>query len=328
MGGKSLFGANTARPLHMAALLIVLLLAAPAGAHEPGSASLVVPLQYDATLAEANFPNPAVQLTVNGRTAWFLFDTGAGVHTLADWFADAAGLQIDDDLADTVQGVDATGQSLRFRAVRDVVGRVSKDGTLTLPLAAVAGFPASFERAGIGGLINPQLLAGDAQSAALDLRVPELRIEPFDVAVRRLHAEPLAGEVFRTCSAEQTAVPNLLVALAVAGQGSTGWLELDTGAAVTVLAQDSGLLTGVKTESGGETTGITGKPQTYMRARGLEALFAAHRAIVDAKVVEKTGTQCGVDGRLGLDAMKRCAFVIAADQLAVTCRSRSVDGAE
>ena len=77
-------------PRHLATMAVFLLAAAPGGGQPR------IALQYDAALAKADLPSPAARLTINGRTAWFLFDTGAGVHVLASWFVKAAGLEAGD----------------------------------------------------------------------------------------------------------------------------------------------------------------------------------------------------------------------------------------
>jgi hypothetical protein len=300
--------------------LALVLIGSGACAHHVAS-PVVVPLQYDSALAKAGFPNPAARVTFNDRTAWFLFDTGAGVHTLADWFADAANMKLDDSLAEGVKGKDATGDSVAFRAVRGLEGHLAGETTLILDVAAVAKFPPMFETAEIGGLINPQLLAGHEQATTLDLRVPEFRIEPFKDAMRRINARQVNSDEVQICSAAESLIPNLLFAVLTRTQNGEGWLSLDSGAAVTKVTNASPLVRGVELEPGGETVGVAGRRQTYSRARELSMTFAGHPVSVDAAVVEKLGLDCGPDGLLGLDAIGQCAFVLGKESLAIACKS-------
>ena len=113
---------------------------------------LMIPLQDDPGL------ELGVRLTFNNRTAWFMFDTGAGAHTLASWFVDAAGMAIDDSLVTGVQARDAVGAPVELRAVRGETGRLSDGNSLVLESAIVADFPPEFQQAEAGGLLNPQLL--------------------------------------------------------------------------------------------------------------------------------------------------------------------------
>ena len=111
-----------------------------------------------------------MRLTFNNRTAWFGFDTGAGAHTLASWFVDAAGMAIDDSLVAGVRALDAVGAPVELRAVHEETGRLPDGNSLFLESAIVTDFPPEFRQAEVGGLLNPQLLVGDGQAAVLDLQ--------------------------------------------------------------------------------------------------------------------------------------------------------------
>lgn len=279
----------------------------------------VVSLHYDAALVREGFPTPAARLVVGGRTSWFLFDTGAGAHTLARWFVEAAGLPLDDSLANTVRGVDAAGARVKFDAVRGATGTLADGTELRLDVAVVADFPPMFAELEIGGLINPQLLAGPDRASALDLRVPELRFEAFDEAVARLGAAEVPAEQLRVCGTLEPPVPNLLYAVVASTTSGTGWLGLDSGAGETSLSAGSPLVEGITLEPGGEAMGVAGRGRAYRLARGLTIAFAGQQATVDAEVVDGQGDECGPVGRLGLDAMGGCAFVLGADRLAIVC---------
>ena len=302
-----------------ATLLVLIVVAAGVSANETRTISL----RYDPVLAKGDFPNPAVQLTVNGQSAWFLFDTGVGVHMVASWFADAVGLKTDEAFGEEAQGIDSTGRTVAFRGLRELATRLDDGNPLTLALAAVADFPPEFRQFRIGGALSPQLLADQGQAAALDLRVPELRIEAFEQSVRRLGARRLPRDQVQVCGSTKDPVPNLVFAIGVSAGGRKGTMALDTGAGVTKLVAQSVLLRGVKLASGGQTTGVAGKPQPYRLARGLRMTFGDYHATVDARVVNETRGRCGADGLLGLDAMGRCAIVLSEKELAVACGSQA-----
>jgi Aspartyl protease len=301
-------------------LLVSIVLAAGVSANDTRTISL----RYDAGLAKGDFPNPAAHLTVNGQSAWFLFDTGVGVHMVASWFADAVGLKTDEAFGEEVQGIDSTGRAVAFRGLRDLVARVDDGNQLTLAVAAVADFPPEFRQFRIGGALSPQLLADPGQAAALDMRVPELRIEAFEQSVRRLGARRLPRDQVQVCGSTKDPVPNLVFAIGVSAGGRKGTMALDTGAGVTKLVAQSALLRGVRLASGGETTGLAGKPQPYRLARGLRITFGDYHATVDARVVNESRRRCGADGLLGLDAIGRCAIVLSEKDLAIACGSQPV----
>lgn len=104
---------------------------------EPAEPPLVVPLQTEPVLS--------VELTFGERTAWFMFDTGAGAHTLARWFVDAAGMTIDADAPADLSARDVTGQTVQLQVVREPVGRLPDGGELALGSTIVADFPPHFE---------------------------------------------------------------------------------------------------------------------------------------------------------------------------------------
>ena len=278
-----------------------------------------IPLVYDAQLAAADFPSPAVRMRVGDTTAWFLVDTGAGVHLLASWFAERAGLRIDETLASQATAVDSTGRRLGVRGVRDVEGVLDDGGPLRLPLAMFTDFPKEFEEAGVGGALSPQLLATAGEAATLDLRVPDLRLEPFSNAIQRLAARAVQGTGATVCGSVSGTVPNLLFSVPVTVRGRKGSALIDTGARVTKIAPASPLLTGVRFAPGGQTTGVAGVGQAFSVARGLPIEFAGHAVTVDARVGERGREACGPDGLLGLDALRACAVVMGSDRLAVSC---------
>jgi hypothetical protein len=296
---------------------VVGLLASCAGRIEP--APLVTPPTEATPLSEVGSLGIAARLAFNGHTAWFVLDTGAGMHTLAQWFVDAAGIQPGEKL-DELSALDATGAPVDVQVVRDQPGvLVDGGGEVNLEVALVSAFPPVFEEAGIGGLLNPQLLAPSHGAAVLDLRVPELRIEPFDEAVRRLGARVFSADEVRVCGSPTAVVPNLVYGVLVRANRGEGWLQLDTGADATVLTRDSRLAEGAVLEPGGESMGIAGQAREYLRARALTLSIAEHRVEVDAQVVDTAGMECGPDGLLGRDGLGGCALVMGHERLAIRC---------
>jgi hypothetical protein len=293
------------------------LLANVAGAAEPRR----IALAYDEALKKADFPNPAVRVRVGSQSVWLLMDTGAGVHALASWFVKAAGLPIDEELSKEASGIDSTGREMAFSAVRNVRATLDDGSPLELTVAAVADFAPDFEQANIGGAINPQLLARAGEAAALDLRVPELRFEPFDAAVARLKARVVKKDRLEICGSPSDPVPNLLLGIPVKVGAASGSLLLDTGAEITKLHPGTALTRGLKVdEKAGTTTGVSGVAQSYGQAHRVRIELPDSVATVDPRVAERGKGVCGRDGLLGLDAIGACALVLASDRIAVACR--------
>lgn len=278
-----------------------------------------IPLRYEPALAVADIHSPAARLTVNGKTAWFLFDTGAGTHVLASWFAQGAGLESFDDLGGGVHGLDSTGRKLALRTVGAVSALLEDGRSLQLRPGVVLVFPPDLESAQVGGVLSPQLLAQTGDVAALDMRVPELRLEPFADAVRRLAARIVRKEQRQVCGTGDTAVPNLVFTVRVSTGSARSFLTLDTGAIATKLAGGSDLAKGRQLTTGAETWGLSGDPQTYSVSRRQKLEFAGYHARVDARVVDTPRDPCGAEGLLGLDALSRCAVVLGREDLAIRC---------
>ncbi|MDE0083893.1 MAG: aspartyl protease family protein [Gammaproteobacteria bacterium] len=274
----------------------------------PGPAPLVVPLHDLAT-----------PLTFNGRSARFAFDTGAGAHAFASWFADAAGLPVDRAANTQLSGRDFMGIPVDLRTLGRVVGQLPSGDTLVIESAVVADFLPEMEQAGLGGLLNPQLLAGEGEAAVLDLRVPELRIERFDVASRRLGAQSISQAQVQSCRESDAPVANLRYALRAEARGETGWLTIDTGAEMTTLDSDSPLVSTMDLDAGGEVMGVGGVTRNYSIARDLSMSFPGGHVTLDARVVDPVASRCGSDGVLGRDVLSRCALVLGRESLATIC---------
>jgi len=283
----------------------------------PGAAR--IPLHYDAQLSGADLSGPAARLTFNGKTAWFLLDTGTGIHVLGDWFVKAAGLPLDESTNKGLRSVDDAGNPVALRAVRNPVAGLEGGGTVSLGLALVVDFPSEFERFQIGGVISPQLLAADGRAAAFDLRTPELRLEPFDDAVRRLGAVALPRDRVRFCGSVDGPVPGLAFAIPVSAGGREGIVTVDSGAKLTRIAPASVLIRGLRLRPGGETTGATGARQFYSIAPDVRLQFGGRATTLDARVSDADGQGCGRDGLLGLDALRECAVVLGQRDVAIAC---------
>src|SRR5882724_13302420 len=98
-GGHRSRAAHQSRALHrfrptawLTSVAWLLSLAVFSGARAEPAPLRVIDLKYDSALAAAGFPSPVISVSVQGHAAWLLVDTGAGVYTLAQWFAAAVGI--------------------------------------------------------------------------------------------------------------------------------------------------------------------------------------------------------------------------------------------
>ena len=283
--------------------------------HYRRAGAATIPLRYDERLTKAGFPSPAVRLTVGGRTAWFLVDSGAGVSTFAAWFVRSAGLP-SEETSTTMR--DASGRAVPFRVVRNVPAALSDGSELKIETAGITDFPALFETNELGGLLSPQLLAPEGLAATLDLRVPELRFEPFEAALARLGAQRLSEA--KVCEVTGADLKNRLYAIPATLAGTSTFLLLDSGATDTEVLRDSSparALAG-KTTEGGRTMGISGSEEKRLRAPGTPVEFAGAHRTLDVSIGAAT-SPCAPDGLLGIDALRGCAMVLGAGEVGMVC---------
>jgi hypothetical protein len=157
----------------------------------------------------------------------------------------------------------------------------------------------------------------------LDLRVPELRIEPFNAAVARLGAVELQrGKAARIC-AEPGALRNRLFAVTASVAGEPSSLILDSGAAHSKLSSTSRAARTLESrlEDGATSTGLSGVVDAVKLARRVPVNLAMHAATADVRV-GTVKSSCGRDGILGLDVIRSCAFVLADERIAFACGTR------
>ncbi|HEV7669239.1 MAG TPA: hypothetical protein VGS22_11980 [Thermoanaerobaculia bacterium] len=274
-----------------------------------------IPLHYDERLAKAGFPSPAVRLKIGDRTAWFLVDSGAGVSTFASWFIESARLATE-TTATTMR--DAAGRPVPLRVVRNITGTLADGSTLRIEAAGIADFPPLFEQNELGGLLSPQLLAPKGLAAVLDLRVPELRFEPFEAAVARLGAARISAA--KVCEESGADLANRLYALPATVAGVPTSLLLDSGSTDTEVRRDSAVARSLagRAVEGRSTVAISGGEEKRLRAAAVAVGFAETVRTLDVSIGAAT-SNCAPDGLLGIDALRSCAVVLGAKDLGVVC---------
>jgi aspartyl protease len=277
----------------------------------PGRA---IALHYDTTLAAAGFPNPLLRVTIGTRRVWFIIDTGAGVHTMAAWLVNAAGLTTRQSSA-TVTG--STGAEQRVRALGPVRGRLDDGRTLSIPEAVVVEFPPLFQEHEIGGLLSPQLLAsGDA--VVLDLTAPSMTIAPQAAALARVGG---ADATARVCRNGESQFRNRLYGVQVTAAGTPASLLVDSGATRTVAADQSLVARqlAARAVSGSQTQGVGGVVTSLRRIPGITLSIDGATTTVDLALGPVAGT-CGEDGLLGMDALTHCVLVLGESAFGWSCR--------
>src|SRR3954469_13300256 len=273
-----------------------------------------IALRYDPTLAAAGFPSPLLRVTIGGRRVWFIIDTGAGVHTIASWLVNAAGLTTRQSKA-VVTG--STGAEQPVRSIAPVRGRLDDGRTLSIGEGIVVEFPPLFQEHEIGGLLSPQLLAG-GDAVVLDLIAPSMTIAPPAVAIARVGGADASA---RVCHNAESQFRNRLYAVQVTAAGTPASLLVDSGATRTVAADRSLVASQLASQavSGSQTQGVGGAVTRTRQIPGITLSVAGANTTVDLTLGAVAGT-CGQDGLLGMDALKHCVLVLGESAFGWSCK--------
>jgi predicted aspartyl protease len=313
--GKESFAGLVVRAI----LVLVCTISGPGAAPRSNAADLV-PLRYEPSMIALGFPSPLLRATVRGQPVWFIVDTGASVNTLASWLVSAAHLEARQTTA-TATG--STGVEKSVRVVANEMIRLDGGRDLTLRKAIVVDFPPIFAEQRIGGLLSPQLLAPGHSASVLDLRVPTLRFEPFELAVARLgRNRPLISSGSRVCRNAESPFENRQYAASVTADGIAGTLLVDTGATSTLAVAGSRIaaaLTGRASETG-RTQGVGGDVQTTRKAPNVRFERGGTASTIVVTIGGSTPS-CGPDGLIGMDALRQCILVLGESAFAWSCRA-------
>jgi predicted aspartyl protease len=278
--------------------------------------AVTLPIRYDDALARRGFPSPVIEVTVNGVTGWAIVDTGAGIHTLAAWFVEKAGLVSDASLTDRVGARDASGERLWLRFLDEVSLTVEGNQALRLGVAAVADFPKEFEAARIAGLFSPQSLLHEGEALTLDLRSPSLHIDaaPAPGAGAR-------GDALNACRSSAAGVPGLLFSAIAAFEGRSARLLVDTGASHTRLAGDATAAIGLPRDDARDQLGVGGVREPMAVARAVSVKVGGLEQAADV-AIGGGASGCGGAGLLGIDVLRQCRLVLTAEAGRLECGGR------
>ena len=268
-----------------------------------------IPLQYNKKLTSLGFPSPLLRGTIRGQTAWFIIDTGAGVHCLASWLINAANIPTRETTS-TVTG--STGVENPVRGVYNEAIRLSGSRRdVRLREAIATDFPAEFQEQRIGGLLSPQLLAPPGMATVLDLSMPRLSFRNFEVAIRRLRVGRKSFETAIVCSNSESPFTNRLYAAPMSAAGITGLMLVDTGATRSVALPSSPIAAALlsRASAGGNTEGIGGGVTKTQKVADVPLRFAGSEVNVTL-VIGGAPPLCASDGLLGMDVLRQCVLIL------------------
>lgn len=285
---------------------------------QPSAADHVLDLSFNADLAAQGFPSPLLRATVNGQVVWFLMDTGASVHTLATWFVAAAHLPTHES---KLTLVGSTGATVKAREASPFQLQ-TRDGTpFGIHDAVVVDFPAVFADEKIAGLLSPQLLASPGQAAVLNLQTPSIGFGPFGVEVAKLGITSAAATAgTHVCPTEDPAVTGRTYGVPVTIAGIPADMTADTGATATTVASTRiARALAARAVVNTDVQGVGGDAQHAKTAAGVTVVRAGVARKADVLLAAGSGGNCGVDGLLGMDALRGCTLVLAEKTMGLGC---------
>jgi hypothetical protein len=281
----------------------------------------------DATDAgRALLPLPLVRGSVAGKRTLMVVDTGTGAHVLAAWFARSLGLQI----------------SKVSEATHDPSGRPVVMERCDEPHLVIDGFdavadrptpvidlPSSFEAAGIGVILSPQVLAGADTTVILDMPRRELRrVRSRELALEVAHDGTFEVEHTSLCGQEGAGFFGRRLTATAIVDGMSTVLEVDTGAIgspIFLLAEtEPGRKVLARPGNIRETGFSAAGTDDVVTAKDIPVRLGSQDWLGNVTVMRgKRDPHCGgVEGRLGLDWLRACVFTIGEREYRLRCEEK------
>jgi hypothetical protein len=263
--------------------------------------------------------SPCVQATVGGKPVLLIVDTGAAVHTLASWAAEAGGIEVRDAAE---RASDQSGRSTGVALAPDPAIAIEGWGQVADAPAIVVDLPPFFEAAGIGGIVSPQLLAPPGQAVVLDLVAGTMSLADAGQAFDDLGAgTSLTEGGVRACGNAASTFPNVSFAAPVLVAGETVLLSVDTGADVTRVRTSSpaGRVLAERVTGKARDLGVTGASDTSVVPAVVIAIGAMEVTTEVTLLPGGTSPICPSEGSLGLDVLRRCRLALNTTRLAGRC---------
>ncbi len=254
------------------------------------------------------FPFALVAGRIGDQPTHFIVDTGASAHAIDASIASAG----------------KVGSPAKTSAISlDEWGGIAER-----PLAVV-DLPPRFKEHGIGGIIAPQLLAEGGNAVVVDLINRQLRLRPKSTAwseMADVGAILTPPEQRKFCAVDSGGTAGLVLAVDGTMDGEPTRLAIDTGAGRTRMMEGS------KGGAKAATHAVLGRSMAIGAANdvaasihgGVPIAVGAWATTVDVAVAPgERHSQCGYEGRIGMDVLSECALALAPDEFMLACRAPS-----
>lgn len=263
------------------------------------------------------FPSPLVRVTIAGQPSSMIVDTGSTDIVLSQSMVRRLGLKVS---ATKGSGPDASGRNVSVAELSEPHITVQGWGRVARVRVLATALPGVFDRLGIAGVLSPQKLAGPGKSVVISLASHQLLVVPNAVArtyvesQRRAKSSPVAcHKVGNMC----------LYSVKVRIAGHAAQLLLDTGASSTGIAGGSRAgrqLIKSSHPSNGTHYVASGKVATRvlpLAKLSVGGLTARLKVLISPRSYGKGN---GLDGRLGMNYLRRCTLVLGHTGGTLVCK--------
>ncbi len=292
----------------------------PIGAEAKTPQKVATATLFFSTVEIANgrvFPSPLVRASVNGKPTILIVDTGAQVSVVDAHLATEASLEV---IAGG-QALDPSGSAVAMAKTAAPHLAVEGIGALANRLTAVIALPYVLTQIGIGGILSPQMIPKDGRFVVLDLARRELRLDDGAAAASVSKSVFDLGAI-TVCRYDDKAFGAVsLVAVAMI-DGVATRVELDTGAATTFVVNQSEVGKKLAARAEGGTGHAMGAGGEIDIAKVPNVAVTIGEVDASGPLMMMPGSRsgpCNYEGRIGIDHLRTCTFVIGETSARATC---------
>lgn len=267
------------------------------------------------------FPFAIVNGAIGGKPTKLLVDTGASVHAIDATLAREAGLVIE---AAPAVGTQPDGKSVSMQRTKDPKLTLVGWGDTPARSTAILDLPPALRERGIGGLVSPQQLVTAEKAVVIDFDGGWMKARVTSTAWLVVKSNgQVMGEPTRACAVSAGGLDGLALTVDGVVAGEATRLELDSGASRTMLVSRSkaGAQAARRPQVGTSAAMGAGAVVPMSLHASVPVASGAWSETLEMGVIEgEKNADCGYEGRIGIDVLRRCTVVISTEDVRVVCR--------
>lgn len=269
------------------------------------------------THSDRPFPSPLARVTIAGQPSSMIVDTGSTDIVLSQSIVQRLNLKVSTKRGG---GVDGVGRHVPVAQLSAPYIIVNGWGRVAHTRVVVTALPGVFKRLGISGVISPQRLAPPGESVVINLATRRLFLLPSARAQTYVAHQGWSKSLPVVC---HNVDGTCLYSVAARINGQSVRLLLDTGASNTGIV--AGSQAGRKLIPDSQLSDNThyvasGKVTTHALQYAKLSVGSTTSTI---KVLISPGSSAehnGIDGRLGMNFLRRCTLVLGHTGGVLACK--------